>query len=209
MHIKLLAKLLGAQILIALFANQAWAAPCVIPPVSPEALAQFKSSPSAILATDPDPRTLEATVRDLAGTDANLAQDLVRLAKDAKPRFQTAIAAGLAQAAVACMALDQHAALLIQQSVAEFNDSQFQATFAAVAGDLSTAATDAAAASASSSVGSVVVVNPNTSHSLATNPGGGGNTSLVQFPSALVSINASMTKNSTTTTASTPVSQTR
>jgi hypothetical protein len=96
-------------------------------------------------------------VRDLAGTDASLASDLVHLAQGTIPGFQTAIAAGLAQAAVACANVDQHEGLLIQQAVAGFDNGQFQASFAAVAGDLSTAATNAASASASSSVGSVIV----------------------------------------------------
>ncbi|SRR5579871_1184474 len=214
MRIGLLGKLLGPQILFALFATQVWANPCIIPPASPQSIAQFKADPKAVVAPDMDTRTVEATVRDLAGTDATLARDLVQLAKNATPRYQTAIAAGLAQAAVACMTIDQQAGLLIQQSVAEFDDTQFQATFAAVAGDLSTAATDAAAASATGSAGSVVIVNPNSSRTSTTNPGAGGNTSLVQFPSVLVSINATTasnptTNNSTTTTASTPVSQTR
>ena len=108
-------------------------------------------------------------VRDLAGTDAALAPDLVHLAQGAIPRYQTAIAAGLAQAAIACTNVDQRAALLIQQAVAAFRDGQFQASFEAVAGDLSTAATNAAASSAASSAGSVIVVNSNTGARATTN----------------------------------------
>jgi hypothetical protein len=126
-----------------------------------------------LIAPNSDTRTIEATTRDLAGTDASLAADLVRLAEGTIPRFQTAIAAGLAQAAIACGNVDQQAALLIQQAVAGFQDGQFQASFAAVAGDLSTAATEAATAFASSSVGSVVVTNPNTSRASSPTRGSG------------------------------------
>jgi hypothetical protein len=210
MHIGLRAKLLGAQVLFVFFASQAWAAPCVIPPATPQAIAQFKANPKGIIAPDTDTRTVEASVRELAGTDATLAKDLVQLAKDATPRYKTAIAAGLAQAAVACMTIDQQAGLAIQQAVAEFDDNEFQASFAAVAGDLSTAATDAAAASASSSVGSVVIVNPTSSRGTRTNPGGGGPTAFVLFPSALVSINSTTaTSSSTTSSSSNPISPVR
>src|ERR1019366_3952854 len=107
--------------------------------------------------------TIEAVTRHLAGTDASLAADLVRVAEGTVPRFQTAIAAGLAQAAIACSTVDQQATQTIQQAVASFQDGQFQASFAAVAGDLSTAATAAATSFATGSAGSVVVTNPNTS----------------------------------------------
>jgi hypothetical protein len=159
--------------LLVVSVGQGWAA-CLAPPLSPQSISQFKSNPQALIAPNSDTRTIEATTRDLAGSDASLAADLVTLAKGTTPRYQTAIAAGLAQAAIACGTLDQQAALLIQQAVADYQDGQFQASFAAVAGDLSTAATAAAAAYASSSAGSVVVTNPNASHGLSTNPGSGG-----------------------------------
>ena len=114
------------------------------PPASDQAISQFKANPQGLVAPNSDTRTIEATTRDLAGTDASLAADLVRVAEGTTPRFQTAIAAGLAQAAIACSTVDQQAAQLIQQAVASFQDGQFQASFAAVAGDLSTAATEAA-----------------------------------------------------------------
>jgi hypothetical protein len=155
-------------------------------------------------------------VRDLAGTDATLAADLVHVAEGTQPRFQTAIAAGLAQAAVACANLDQQAALLIQQAVASFEDGQFQAAFAAVAGDLSTAATDAATSSAAGSAGSVTVTDPNPSTGSKTTPGGGGNIPLVLFEVAGVTItsdnsvkSSSPAPGSVATTAANPVSSTR
>jgi hypothetical protein len=216
MRAKFIVEMLCVQILITISASQVWAA-CLNPPLSAQAISQFKSNPQALIAPNSDTRTIEATTRDLAGSDASLAADLVRLAEGTIPRFQTAIAAGLAQAAIACGTVDQQAALLIQQAVASFEDGQFQAAFAAVAGDLSTAATAAATASADGSVGSVVVTNPNSSPRSSIRPGGGGGavTALV-LTSAPVTINtptsstpAFGSKNSASTTAADPVSATR
>jgi hypothetical protein len=187
------------------------AAPCIAPPLAPEAIAKFKSNPEALISPDTDTRSVEGMVRDLAGTDASLAVDLVRLARGAAPRFKTAIAAGLAQAAVSCGTINQEAALLIQQAVASLPDGDFQAAFAAVAGDLSTAATEAALASSASSVGSVVVVNPNSSQGSPRSFGGGGNMALVQITAgaaAITRVNGTAAGN-TTTTAASPVSATR
>jgi hypothetical protein len=167
-----LVQTLCVQILIAVSASPVWAA-CLNPPASSQAITQFKSDPQALVAPNSDSRTIEAVARDLAGTDASLAADLVRVASTTVPRFQTAIAAGLAQAAIACATVDQQAALLIQQAVAGFPDGQFQSSFAAVAGDLSTAATEAATAYATSSVGSVIITNPNTSRATTTTHGSG------------------------------------
>jgi hypothetical protein len=172
MRTGLLVQTLCVQILIAVSVNPVWAA-CLKPPASSEAITQFKSDPQALVAPNSDSRTIEAMTRDLAGTDASLAADLVRVASTTIPRFQTAIAAGLAQAAMACATVDQQAALLIQQAVAGFQDGQFQNSFAAVAGDLSTAATEAATAYASSSVGSVIITNPNTSRATTATHGSG------------------------------------
>lgn len=182
------------------------AAPCVAPPVSPQAIAEFKSNPQAVVAPNADPREIETTVTNLTGTDPALAADFVHLAEGAIPRFRTAIAAGLAQAAIACTNLDQQAALTIQQAVASFEDGSFQASFAAVAGDLSTAAAEAAATSAASSVGSVIIVNPNRSQPTATNPGGGSGLPLVQITATTPTTGKTTT---TSTTAASPVSPTR
>jgi hypothetical protein len=204
------AQVLGTLALLAIFMGQASAAPCVAPPATPEAIAQFKANPQALVAPNSDTRTIEASVRDLAGTDASLAADLVHVAEGAPPRVQTAIAAGLAQAAIACTNVDQNAGLTIQQAVANFPDGQFQSAFEAVAGDLSTAATSAAASSAASSVGSVVIVNPNRGGRSTTNPGGGGNTALVQITSSAIAVNrANNGPTSPSTTAANPVSPTR
>jgi hypothetical protein len=206
-----LVQMLCVSILIAVSANPVSAA-CLNPPASGQTITQFKSDPQALVAPNSDARTIEVVARDLAGTDASLAADLVRVATATIPRFQTAIAAGLAQAAIACATVDQQAALLIQQAVAEYQDGQFQASFAAVAGDLSTAATEAAAAYATSSAGSVVITNPNTSRPTPTSHGSGSVSQTAQASGGLIL--ADTTTPSTpaapqSTTAADPVSATR
>ena len=197
--------LVGAA-LLAISVAQGWAG-CMKPPASDQAISQFRANPQGLVAPNSDTRTIEATTRDLAGTDASLAADLIRVAEGTNSRFQTAIAAGLAQAAIACATVDQQAAQLIQQAVASFQDGSFQAAFAAVAGDLSTAATEAATAFATSSFGSVVVINPNGSPRSTLTPGGGGGVSaLVQIAAPGLSVTNT---NGTSTTAAGPVSATR
>jgi hypothetical protein len=213
MRTRVIARKLCAQLLLASCAGlfgtiAAGAAPCVAPPATAQAIADFKSNPQALVAPNTDTRTIEATVTELVGTDPNLATDMIHLAENAVPRFRTAIAAGLAQAAVACTNIDQQGALTIQQAVASFENGDFQASFAAVAGDLSTAAAEAAAASATASVGSVIIVNPNPSQGTATNPGGGGGPTLVQI-TATTATTGSTTTPTTSTTAASPVSATR
>jgi hypothetical protein len=160
--------------LLCFIASPAWPA-CINPPASLAMITEFKLNPEGLIAApNIDARTVEAQTRDLSGTDATLAVDLVRVAENAKPSIQTAIAAGLAQAAIACSSVDQKAAQQIQQAVAAFQNGQFQASFAAVAGDISTAATAAAASAAASSAGSVIINNPNQSAGSATNGGGTG-----------------------------------
>lgn len=202
-------RILFSQIVLASFASVAWAAPCIAPPVSPESIAEFKANPQALVAPNSDTRAIEARVRELAGTSASLASDLVNLAQaeGTTARYRTAIAAGLAQAAVACSTVDQGAALQIQQAVAGFENSQFQSSFAAVAGDMSTAATIAAANTATGNVGSVIIVNPNRSAGRTSNPGGGGRSAVVQITSAPIVINT--TPDNRTPTAAEPVSPTR
>ena len=209
MCMKLALRVMCVQLLFILCPGHLSAA-CLNPPLSQQALDQFKSNPKGLVSPDTDTRTVEALVRDIAGTDASLAADLVQVAETAQPRFRTAIAAGLAQAAISCNNLDQHAALQIQQAVAGFEDGQFQASFAAVAGDLSTAATDAAFASANSSAGSVIIVNPNKSTATATTPGGGGTPAFVQLTFSGISISEqSGPKSGGASSSANPVSPTR
>ena len=193
---------------VPLCASSAFAGACITPPASNEAIAQFKAKPDAVIAEGADTRTIEAIVRDLTATDASLAADFVRLAKRTNPRFQTAIAAGLAQAAIACTTIDQQAALLIQQAVASFENGEFQNAFAAVAGDLSTAATAAATSSAASSVGSVTVTNPTTTPPSTTSFSGGGSPFFFQITSGGVVIPSASSSPSGTSTSANSVSAT-
>jgi hypothetical protein len=186
----------------------AWCA-CVKPPASAEAIGHFRSNPQAFLAdSSSDPHGVETTARVLAGTDAALAEGLVKIAKTAQPALQTAIAAGLAQAALACATVDQTAAQQIQQAVANFDNVEFQALFAAIAGDLTTAATSAAVGSA----GSVVITNPNRSKAAAGNPSAGGtpSTTVVNVTGSTVfSVAAPSLTTAGAASAATPVSPTR
>ncbi len=205
MYTRIMFKTLSIATLLTVSVSQGWAG-CLKPPASELAISQFLAHPEGLVAPNSDTRTIEATTRDLAGTDASLAANIIRVAEGTSPRFQTAIAAGLAQAAIACATIDQQAGQLIQQAVASFQDGRFQASFAAVAGDLSTAATAAATAFAESSVGSVVIVNPNAAARTGTNPGGGGVSALVQI-TAPVTTNTNT--NSPSMTAAGPVSAAR
>jgi hypothetical protein len=210
MRVRPIAQALSLQLLLTFFVSQAWAAPCVNPPVSANAINEFKSNPQTLVAADSDTRSMEALVRDLAGTDPTLAVDLIRVAKGTNPRFRNAIAAGLAQAAIACSTVDQNGALLIQEAVASSDDGEFQNTFAAVAGDLSTAAAGVAAASAASSVGSVTITNPIGSGRPSSNPGGVGSPAFFQITSSNAFVTStSVSPRSPTTTAASPVSATR
>lgn len=192
--------------ILMLVGGPAWSG-CVTPPLSAQQIGQFKSDPQSLISgSASDARTVEAYTRDLAGTDAGVAADLVHVAETAKPLFQTAIAAGLAQAAVACSTTDPQSAQLIQRAVAEFENGQFQASFAAVAGDLSTAAAAGAASSAAGSAGSVAIVNPNPS--TGSNTLGVSNGHVSAFVNTVFAI-ASPTLSTFAKTAADPVSPTR
>jgi hypothetical protein len=202
MRTRFISETLIVQILLAISVSQVWAG-CLNPPLSAQSITRFQSNPQALVAPNSDTRTIEAVTRDLVGTDASLATELVRLAEGTTPRFRTAIAAGLAQAAIACASVDQQAALLIQQAVAIFQDGEFQASFAAVAGDLSTAATAAATSYATGSAGSVVVTNPNTAAGSNSTPGGGAVSALVVLTTTPLTFNTTNTTNKSTTSADT------
>ncbi len=210
MRVDDLAKAIALQIVL-LTATHAANASCITPPIASKAISDFKRSPQDLVAPSADTRTIEQVARDLAASDASLATDLIAVAKIANARSRTAIAAGLAQAAIACSTVDQQAAQTIQQAVAGFDDGQFQASFAAVAGDLSTAATEMAAASASSSAGSVVVTNRNVGASRTTSPGsgGGGSVGTLQLTATGLNISSSGSDSSLPSTAASSVSPTR
>jgi hypothetical protein len=181
---------------------------CLQPPTSTEAIEQFKSNPSGLISGS-NTALVETTTRELAGTDPKLAPDLVHVAEGAAPRFRAAIAAGLAQAALACLNVDQGGALEIQQAVAGFQDGEFQSLFAAVAGDLSTAATFAAVSAANSSVGSVVIVNPNRSPGKKNQFSGGGGTGSSNNAIGILDTVGQNVSGTLGRTASSPVSATR
>jgi hypothetical protein len=147
MRAKILFEVLSLASLLAVFGTQVEAA-CL----TAQLINQFKLNPKTLIVADTD---TEGLVKDLVGSDASLAAAVFHVAEATTPRFQTAIAAGLALAA------NQQAASLIQQAAASFPDGQFQASFVAVGGELSTAVT--ATASAAGSAGSVTVTNPNIS----------------------------------------------
>lgn len=137
------------------------AASCISPPVSTAEINAFRANPSGLISGPSiDARAVEVSARNLAGTDSSLAKELVKLAQNAPAELKSAIAAGLAQAAIACSTVDAAAAQEIQLAVASYQDAQFQALFAAVSGDFTTAAVEAAAGAAAASAGSVVIVNP-------------------------------------------------
>ena len=205
----LIVKSLCAQIFLAVLVTPVVAKPCIAPPLSDAEVGQFRSNPDALLAPSADARAVETSVRDLVGTDSSLASDFIHLAGTVSPRFRSAIAAGLAQAAVACETTDPHAALLIQQAVAGFEDGEFQTAFAAVAGDLSTAAAEAATSAAVGAVGSVAVTNINRAAPLSTAPGGGGTSVVFQITSTGIATRPSTTNSSGTAAAASPVSATR
>lgn len=186
--------------------STAYTASCMKPPASTEVVGHFRSNPLSLIEPNTDTRTIEAKVRELAGTDAMLASDIVAVARGATPRFQAAIAAGLAQAAIACSTSDQVAAQLIQRAVASFDNGPFQSVFAAVAGDLSTAAVGAAAAEAGAGAGSVVTINSNQKATSTTRIGGGAISSLVLTSPGQTSL---VIRATPSTTAASSVSPTR
>jgi hypothetical protein len=160
-------------------ASQA-SAGCLSPSLSVEQVAAFRANPSATL-DNPDMRVLERETRNLAAADATLADNIVRFATTAGKGTQDAIAAGLAQAALSCLANDVNAAQLIQQAVAGFDNASFQSTFATIAGDMDTAATAVAAEAAVSGVGSSVGLNPNLTGRSTPSIGGGNSVVVPNF----------------------------
>jgi hypothetical protein len=211
MRTRLIFKVFFISLLFAIAGDQVSAA-CLDQPMTLQAISQFKSAKQDLVAPNSDTRTIEATTRDLAGTDASLAADLVQIARETGQRYRTAIAAGLALAAIACSTVDQHAAQLIQAAVASFEDGQFQASFAAVSGDLSTAATFAAVSAASNSTGSVQVINPNKSTGSGNAPVGGGGAAaliLIATPGQAITSAGVVTNNTASTTTADSVSPIR
>src|SRR5258708_32065210 len=90
--------LVGAA-LLAVSVTQGWAG-CLKPPASDQAISQFRANPQGLVAPNSDTRTIEATTRDLAGTDTSLAADIIRVAEGNCPPVLAAIAGALAQDAL-------------------------------------------------------------------------------------------------------------
>jgi hypothetical protein len=173
MGIRLMSVVFGLVAVTALLGNPAVGAWMKVPPFSFEALNKVKLNPqSTIPSPGTDGPAVAASARDLAATEPQLA--VGHVAQSAQPRFQGAIAVGLAQAAPTCLGVDWQAALQVKRAVAGFEDSQFQALFTAVVGDLSTAATSPAIPAATGSAGSVVIINPHRSVRSTSGPDGGG-----------------------------------
>ena len=172
MGIRLTGVVFGLVAVTAFFGNLAVAACMMIPPLSFEGFNRSKLNlQNIILSPGTDGPAVAASTRDLAATK-QLAPDLVHVAQTAQARFQGAMAAGLARAALTCLGIDQQAALQAKRAVAGFEDSRFQALFTAVVGDLSTAATSPTIPAATGSAGSVVITNPH--RSVRSAPGAGG-----------------------------------
>jgi len=162
MGIKLMSVVFGLVAVTALFGNPAATACMMVPPLSFEDLNEF----STIRAPGTDWPAVAASAGNLAVNEPQLAPDLGYVAQTAQPRFQGAIAAGVAQPALTCLGVDQQVAPQVQRAAAGFEDSQFQTLFTAVVGDLSTAATGSA--------GSMVVINPHRSVRSTSGSDGGG-----------------------------------
>jgi hypothetical protein len=80
---------------------------CPNPPVANQSIGQFISAPRALVASDSDTQKLEETTRRLAGTNAVLAANPVRFAEGTRGRFRTAVAACIAQVAIASGNVDR------------------------------------------------------------------------------------------------------
>lgn len=186
-------------------------AACIAIPASDADIKKFQANPSSIFTAASDNRTTEIVIRDLVSTDTSLAAGMVKLAEKSSSSSKMVIAAGLAQAAIACGASDPAAALLIQQAVANSPDGQFQVAFAAVAGDLSTAAAAVAAESAASAVGSVTVKNVNSSPRPQPPASGAGSLPVVQITAGAAPITAvnGTAADVPSKTSATPVSATK
>lgn len=118
-----------------------------IPLLSTEAVESFKADPNSLLTayadlTDADAlAAIEAEVASLARTDPTTAAELVDLAAGAIPGVQTAIAQGLAAAALELQTVDPEAAQAIQTAVAGSGLESFIVAFTAATSDTATAAT--------------------------------------------------------------------
>jgi hypothetical protein len=96
---------------------------------------------------------LTGEIRNLAASDPSLVSVILSLVKRANPNQKSAIAAGLAQAALTCSERDPTLALRIQEAVAGFDDASFQTAFTEASRDTRTTAVGAGGDGAQASSG--------------------------------------------------------
>jgi hypothetical protein len=129
---------------------------CFQPPaaVSPDEVASFMTNPAALLSTYPTGGLPLATrARALAGSNISTVDALISLASTANADQRSAIGAGLARAARACVASNPEYAAQIQQKVAASNLSDVVTAFLAASNDVQTAALGAGGAGAGGGAG--------------------------------------------------------
>lgn len=115
---------------------------CLTPPAGAEELDVFKKDPGALLTRFPlGSGSMASAIRVMAASDAGVLGAIAGLVKTANKAQKSAIAAGLAQAALACRSQDPALALQIQEAVAGIDSPEVLAQFAAISGDTRTAAT--------------------------------------------------------------------
>jgi hypothetical protein len=137
-HTKFLA---AAPLILTLCAAPAHAA-CLTPPASADELEAFKNDPGGLLKRFPlGSGSMASAIRVLAASDGGVLGALASLVKDASDAQKSAIAAGMAQAALACRTQDPALALQIQEAIAGVDNAAVLAQFAAITGDTQTAAT--------------------------------------------------------------------
>jgi hypothetical protein len=129
-------------------------AACIVNAVAPEVLSGFRSNPAGLLSRYPfGSGGLAGEIRNLVASDTTLLQFVIGLVAKATDQQKSAIAAGLAQAARACVNNNTNNALLIQQAVAALGDQGFQTAFTAASGQTQTAAVGAAGVGGGSGAG--------------------------------------------------------
>jgi hypothetical protein len=131
----------GASLLLsAQFANAQ--ATGQLPSLPASVVSTFMASPNQLLTQFPGAGPqLTKQVRELLGSDKNTLPALITLLKLASPDQQTAIAAGLAQAAKAYASNDPAFANQVQTEVAATGIPDVIKAYASIAGDTGTAAT--------------------------------------------------------------------
>ena len=140
------------------FAQSAPVGACFQPPAAlgGDEVASFLADPASLLSTYPaGGLPLSTRARALAGSSMNTVDALISLASAATPVQKSAIGAGLARAARACVATNPQYAAQIQQKVAASNLADVVTAFLAASNDVQTAAlgTGGAGAGAAGGIG--------------------------------------------------------